>query len=285
MRLADTLHRWVEQIGQSEALEQPAGQAAELMRPLVGTDAVKTALSGAWLGHRLHPMLTDVVIGCWVSAGLLDLTGGRASREAADRLLATGVVAVLPTAAAGWSDYTDLYDHGRRVALIHAVTVNVATVLQAVSVAARRSGRRGTGVAASLAALGAMSAGAWLGGHLSYVLGVGVDHTGFDEGPEDWETVGTSSEFGPTPTVVRAGEHEVMVVRLDGELVAMANRCTHAGWPLAGGEVADGCITCPQHGSRFRLRDGSVVRGPAATAQLRYHVREVEGEVQVRGTR
>ena len=285
MGVVDVAQRWVYRIGESEALEGPAEQTAQLVRPLTEPDAVKNLLSGTWLGHRLHPMLTDVVIGSWISAGLLDAVGGRDGRRSADRLVATGVLAALPTAAAGLSDYSDLYDHGRRVAFTHAIAADVAVALQALSIVARRSGRRGAGVAASAAALGVMTATAWLGGHLSYVLGVGVDHTGFDEGPKEWETVGRRGDFGPDPSVVRAGEHEVLVTRVDGELVAMANRCTHAGWPLADGEVADGCITCPAHGSRFRLRDGSVARGPAATPQLRYRVREVGDEVQVRGSR
>ncbi len=85
--------------------------------------------------------------------------------------------------------------------------------------------------------------------------------------------------------LVAAGEHEVLVYRIEGRLVGLANRCSHAGWPLAEGEVADGCITCPHHGSVFRLTDGSVVRGPAASPQLRYEVRERAGRIEVRGSR
>jgi nitrite reductase/ring-hydroxylating ferredoxin subunit len=72
---------------------------------------------------------------------------------------------------------------------------------------------------------------------------------------------------------------------VEGRLVALANRCSHAGWPIDEGEIADGCIMCPHHGSMFRLRDGTVVRGPAASPQPRYGVRERDGRVEVLGHR
>lgn len=285
MRRVEKVQRLVERIGGSQALEEPASRAAESVRPLVSPTPVKNALSGTWLGHKLHPMLTDVVIGSWLSAGLLDLAGGKASQDSADLLVATGVAAAVPTAAAGLSDYTDLYDHGRRVAFVHAVTSDVAVVLQVASLVARRRGRRGWGVALSTAALGVTGAAAWLGGHLSYVLGIGVDHTAFDEGPKDWVRVAPAATITAQPTVVTAGEHEVIVQRVEGALTALANRCSHAGWPIGDGPVDDGCITCPFHGSVFRLSDGAVVRGPAASPQLRYEVRERGGQIEVRGTR
>lgn len=230
-------------------------------------------------------MLTDVVLGTWLSAGVLDVLGGREARSGADLLVTAGVASAVPTAASGLSDYVDLYDHGRRLAFAHAVGTNVATALQVTSLLARRRGRRGLGVALSLGALGAVSAASWLGGHLSYVLGVGVDHTAFDEGPKDWVRVGLAEEFGVRPRVVVAGDHEVLLARIDGRLVGLANRCSHAGWPIADGPVDGGCITCPHHGSVFRLADGSVVRGPAASPQLRYEVRVRDGAVEVRGPR
>jgi nitrite reductase/ring-hydroxylating ferredoxin subunit/uncharacterized membrane protein len=275
----------VDRIGRWQGVEKPASQAAELVRPLVEPDMVKNALSGVWLGHRLHPALTDVVIGSWLSAGLFDLVGGAKGRESSDLLVRAGLVAAIPTAVSGLSDYTDLYDHGRRVAFVHLLAVDAAAVLQVASVVARRRGRHGLGVGFSAAAVAVVSGASWLGGHLSYVLGVGVDHTAFDEGPKDWVSVAASRDIGADPTVVGAGEHEVLLVRTDEGVVALANRCSHAGWPIGDGEVSDGCITCPAHGSRFRLSDGTVMRGPAASSQLRYDAREVDGQVQVRGSR
>lgn len=285
MRGPRSLRDRIDALGADDRLDDPAERVAAAVRPLLARRRVKNALSGAWLGHRLHPMLTDLVIGTWASAGLLDLVGGDGERRAARRLVGAGVAASVPTAAAGLSDYSDLYDHGRRVALVHLVAADVSVVLQTASWLARRGGRPAVGRGLSLLALATVGAAGYLGGHLSQVLGVGVDHTAFDEGPKRWEDVAASDAVGEDPVVVTAGGHEVLLVRLDGELVALANRCTHAGWPIAAGPVDDGCITCPYHGSVFRLRDGSVVRGPAATPQPRYGVRERSGRIEVLGFR
>jgi len=280
------VRRLIDAVGHNDALEAPAEGLATLVRPTFESRAIKNALSGVWLGHRLHPMLTDAVIGTWASAGLLDLLGDDGDAAAARRLVGAGVAASLPTALAGLSDYSDLYDHGRRVAFVHAMAADVAAVLQIASLVARRAGRARTGRLLSLVALGTVGAAGYLGGHLSQVLGIGVDHTAFDEGPKDWEDTGVAvSDVTTTPQVVIAGEHQVLLVRVDGRPVALANRCSHAGWPIDEGEVADGCITCPYHGSVFRLADGAVVRGPAASPQLRYDIRERDGRVQLRGPR
>ncbi|MBW3605095.1 MAG: Rieske 2Fe-2S domain-containing protein [Actinobacteria bacterium] len=276
----------IDAVGESDALEAPAARVADAVRGWFAPRAVKNALSGVWLGHRLHPLLTDAVIGTWASAGLLDLLGDRRDEPAAQRLVAAGLAASIPTVAAGLSDYSDLYDHGRRIAFVHAMAADAASVLQAASLLARRGGHAARGRWLSLAALGVVGAAGYLGGHLSQVLGVGVDHTAFDEGPKDWEDTGVrASDVTSTPQVVVAGEHQVLLVRVDGAIVALANRCSHAGWPLDDGPVEDGCITCPYHGSVFRLADGAVVRGPAAAPQLRYGVRERDGRVEVVGPR
>lgn len=280
------LRRLVDGIGSASQLDPISEWVVSWVRPALDPAPVKNALSGTWLGHRLHPMLTDVVIGTWASAGLLDLLGGDRDASAARRLVGAGVAASVPTAAAGLSDYTDLYDHGRRVATVHAAAADIATVLQGLSWLQRRRGNHGAGRALSLAGLGVVAAAGYLGGHLSYVLGVGVDHTAFDEGPKDWTDVAAAGDITSRPTVVVAGEHEVLVIRLvDGRIVGLANRCSHAGWPLADGPIADGCITCPYHDSVFRLRDGAVVRGPAASPQLQYPVRVRADRVEVLGPR
>ena len=280
------LRRLIDAVGHEEALEGPADRLAAWVRPTFESRRIKNALSGVWLGHRLHPMLTDAVIGTWASAGLLDLLGDDGDASAARRLVGAGVAASLPTALAGLSDYSDLYDHGRRVAFVHALVADAAAVLQIASLIARRAGRSRRGRLLSLAALATVGAAGYLGGHLSQVLGVGVDHTAFDEGPKEWTDVGVAAaDVTSTPQVVVAGGHQVLLVRLDGRLVTLANRCSHAGWPIGDGDVADGCITCPYHGSVFRLSDGAVMRGPAASPQLRYDVRERDGRVEVLGAR
>jgi uncharacterized membrane protein len=134
-------------------------------------------LSGSWLGHAVHALLTDVPIGMWTSSVLLDWAGGHESEAAADRLLVAGVLAAGATFASGWSDWADEEPGNaavRRVGLLHAATNATATALMLGSCAARRRGARGRGRMLSLAGSAALGLGGWLGGHLSYSLGSGV---------------------------------------------------------------------------------------------------------------
>lgn len=275
------LHSLTERLGAVDALEAPADKVGDAVRSLTASRPVKNALSGTWLGHRLHPLLTDAVIGTWLSAGLLDAVGGDDAGDAADTLVAAGVVAAIPTAASGASDYADLYGRARRIAFVHLAVNDLALVLQATSWWARRRGHRTAGRLLSLGALAATGVGGYLGGHLSYAQGVGVDHTAFHEGPEDWTATIPAAEVTDQPRVVEVAEREILLVRDGDVIVALDNRCTHAGWPIAEGPIEDGCITCPHHGSVFRLT-GEVVRGPAASPQPRHAVRVRDGVVEVR---
>ncbi len=160
-----------------EALDGVGRTAGRVVRELIPDGAAKDALSGTWLGHALHPILTDIPIGTWTSAVLLDWTGGRESESAADRLLLTGLLAAGVTAGTGWSDWADAERSDaavRRSGLVHAAANATAIALMAGSYVARKRGDRGRGRLLSLAGSSALGAGGWLGGHLSYTLGVGV---------------------------------------------------------------------------------------------------------------
>jgi len=162
----------------AEALDGPAEAIGRTVRGAIPEGAPKDALSGTWLGHALHPVLTDVPIGTWTSSILLDWIGGRDSRAAADRLLLTGILAAGATVATGWSDWADAEARDprvRRSGLVHAAANATATVLMAGSYASRKRGARGRGKLLSLAGSAALGCGGWLGGHLSYTLGAGVD--------------------------------------------------------------------------------------------------------------
>jgi len=275
----------IEQIEALDALAEPLQKGVRSAVPQEST--LKDLLSGTWLGHPLHPPLTDVVIGSWTSALLLDLLGGDAGEEAADRLVAAGVLAAVPTAAAGLSDWAELRGGDRRVGTVHALGNTAALVLHALSFAARKSGNRQRGVA--LSALGVVSASfsAWLGGHLSFGKGVGVNQTAFDDIPAEWTPVLEETQLEPeTLAGAHAGEVPVLVVRADSRLHALADRCSHRGCLLHEGQLNDdGTVTCPCHGSTFRLEDGSIVKGPATSPQPVLEVREHEGSVQVRAAR
>src|SRR5215217_7411421 len=247
------LHVLTDDIGSIELLDGPASILADLAGR-VGPGRLKDTLSGTWLGHALHPMLTDVPIGTWTSATLLDLLGGEETEQATERLIGVGVLAALPTAVTGATDWADSQRGNaavRRVGVLHANTL--ALTLFATSLAARRRGRVGRGKALSLAGMGALTLGGHLGGHLSYARGIGVDQRAFDRPPREWQTAVEGDLAEGEHRLVEVEGPPVLVGRDAGRLYALANQCNHRGGPLDQGTLEDGCVTCPWHGSVFRL--------------------------------
>ena len=279
-------HAVMEKVNEAAVLDAPAKQVALKVRSTLAPGALKDLISGTWLGHALHPVLTDVVIGTWTSALLLDLAGGRGSERAADRLLAAGLLAYPPTALTGVSDWADAEpaDEGiRRVGALHAAVNSTAVTLQAVSLLARRRGQRGRGIALSAAGNAVVAFGGWLGGHMSYAQGVGVDQTTFDPGPQEWTTALPAAELRDgEPFAVQVGDTPVLVVRTAAGLRAVHDRCSHRGCSLAEGRIDGDVVECVCHGSRFRLADGGIERGPATGPQPAFEVREREGRVEIK---
>jgi len=269
-----------------DQLDAPARAVGKTVRDTVSAGPVKDALSGTWLGHALHPVLTDLPIGTWTSAVLLDWLGGERSREAADRLIALGLAFALPTAVTGateWADAEPASDEVRRVGAVHAAANASAAMLFGASLSARRSGARGTGRLLALAGAGVMTASGLLGGHLSFAKGVGVDQTAFEEPPDEWTAALRDSDLPEGQSrYAEAGGVGVLVARHGGQVYALSNRCVHRGGPLDEGELHDGCVTCPLHGSTFRLSDGQVERGPAAYPQPVWHVRVRDGVIELK---
>lgn len=282
-------HALSERIGALGALDGPAHAIDGLLCKLLPPGPVKNALSGSWLGHALHPLLTDVPVGTWTSATLLDLLGGEAGRPAARRLIGIGLLAAAPTAWTGWSDWSDGQagnDHQRRIGLVHAIANGTAATLYGASLLARRRGAHTAGVLLGVAGAGAVGAAGWLGGDLVFARGIGVDQTVFGEGPADWTPALDASMLAEgRPTSATVGAVEVLLVRRDGTIHALADRCSHRGGPLHEGDVVGGCIECPWHGSLFRLEDGSLERGPAAYPQPVFDARERDGRVEIRARR
>jgi nitrite reductase/ring-hydroxylating ferredoxin subunit/uncharacterized membrane protein len=273
-----------ERIERLEALDRVSEPLQTAVRNAVPPQSdLKDLLSGTWLGHPLHPPLTDVVIGTWTSALLLDLLGDERTEAAADRLVAAGILAAVPTAAAGLSDWAELRGGSRRVGTVHALGNTTALVLHVASWTARMRDARGTGRALSALGYGVASFSAWLGGHLSFTRGVGVNQTAFEEAPSDWTPVLDEAELVEgTPIAARANGLGVVLIRKGERLYALADRCSHRGCSLHEGELNDDeTLTCPCHGSTFRL-DGSIVKGPATSPQPAYDVRAHDGKLEIR---
>ena len=194
-----------------EAIDGPANKIGKAVRGVIKPGPLKDALSGSWLGHALHPLLTDVTIGSFTSAVALDWLGGRESQPAAQRLIGLGLLSALPTVSSGYSDWadTEVADESvRRIGIVHAATNGTAASLFAASWAARRRG--GSGRLLALAGGGVLAGAAYLGAHLTLAEGVGVDHTAFEDGPDEWTSVLDDAELA------------------DGQMRTAAARCTRA---------------------------------------------------------
>ncbi|MCU1458591.1 MAG: iron-sulfur protein [Actinomycetia bacterium] len=272
MDLAEVTDR----IAAADHVFDPVGKpVADAVRAVLPQGPVRDALQGTWLGHPLHPMLTDVVIGAWTSSFLLDFVGGHRSRRASERLLAVGILAAVPTVASGLADWSTLQRRDQRVGLVHAASNAAATGTYFLSYRARRKGHHLRGVAWGVVGATVASVGGYLGGHLAYSRDAGANHSLPSEGPVEW----TEVDVGPNPAregpiQVDVEGAKVVVAHDEDGLHALGDICSHQGGPLHEGELVDSCIRCPWHGSEFRLRDGSVRHGPAAVPEPLYEVRD-----------
>jgi nitrite reductase/ring-hydroxylating ferredoxin subunit/uncharacterized membrane protein len=276
----------VDRVEGATGLDPAARALGKLARRAVAPGPVKDALSGTWQGHALHPALTDVVIGSLFSATILDVTGRDPGGSAA-RLIRVGLVAAVPTALTGVTDYGDSEqgsDAVRRAGLVHAAVNITGLSLYAASLVARRRGARLRGVLLGLGGAGMLSAAAYLGGHLALARGIGPDQTVFDPGPEEWTPAVEGSRLRPGQVVrVVIADTPVALLRDGNQTFAIHDRCSHRGCSLSAmGEVDGGRIVCGCHGSTFDLCDGSIQRGPATAPQPTFEVRERDGMIELR---
>jgi nitrite reductase/ring-hydroxylating ferredoxin subunit/uncharacterized membrane protein len=252
--------------------------------------AVKNFLHGTWLGHPLHPALTDVPLGAWTTALVFDTldAGSRgwpwqtAARRRADDAILVGIVGAVGAALAGLTDWQHTNGTARRTGLAHAALNTVALGLYTGSLVVRRRGSRGAGRSLAVAGFGMVMASAWLGGRLVYRERVGVDHAQREE-PEGFLRALRESELREgQPVRAEIDGLRVVLVKRNGRVYAIGERCSHLGGPLAEGEVRDDSIVCPWHGSRFALADGRVLDGPATMPQPCFETRIRDGFVEVR---
>ncbi|MEP6628994.1 MAG: Rieske 2Fe-2S domain-containing protein [Lapillicoccus sp.] len=282
-RLVDRATSTIERAG---ALD-PAADLVDRVASAIPAGPVKDTLSGVALGHPAHPMLVTVPIGAVTSAVVLDVLGD--DQRAARRLVGLGLLSAVPAALSGLSDWSDTRGAERRVGVAHLALNAAGLGLLGASWWVRRPdaaggpGHRAAGPVLSLAGLSLLGGSGWLGGHLSYAMGVGVDTTAFQRPATTWsDAVAADDLVEGQPVAVLVEDMSVLLVRADGVVRALADRCTHRGAPLHEGTVVDGCIECPWHASRFDLVDGSVVRGPATRPAPVFETRVVDGRVQVR---
>jgi nitrite reductase/ring-hydroxylating ferredoxin subunit/uncharacterized membrane protein len=282
-----TIHtRLIARVEQQRWLESGAQWLGTTLRPIregrLG-GRLFDLLHGRIMGHALHPALSDLPIGLWTGAVLLEVVG---QDDGATILAAGGVVAGLATAATGVADWTVSDGRDRRVGLLHGITQTIALTLVAGSVALDLVDVPTLPVALLVAGTGLSMASAYLGGHLVLGRGVMVDRNAWVTGPRQWTaTVAIGELEESVPHAVEVEGRVILLTRIDGAVSAIENACSHAGGPLSMGRVEDGVVTCPWHGSCFRLRDGAVVKGPAQNPQPMLEVRVRDNRVEVRAPR
>jgi nitrite reductase/ring-hydroxylating ferredoxin subunit/uncharacterized membrane protein len=271
----------IQRLERLEALDPIAQSLQGIVKKMIPQESqLKDAVSGTWLGHPVHPPLTDVVIGTWTSAWFLDLFGGENS-EAADRLIGVGILAAVPTAIAGLSDWAELFGGVRRIGTLHAIGNTTALGLHGMSWLARKTGRRRLGVGLSMMGATVATASAWLGGHLSLGRGVGVNQTAFESMPTEWTPIIDENQLEEGKlTHASVDGVAIAIVKTGGRVHAMLDRCSHRGCSLHEGDFDGNTITCPCHGSTFRL-DGTIVKGPATSPQPSFDVRVANGRVEI----
>ncbi len=252
--------------------------------------ALELMHGGRWVGHALHPALSDLPIGLWSSAFVLDVLGkdvpANGTRlDPSATLSAAGLVAAAATAATGVADWNVSDAEDRRIGLFHGVLNAGGMTLQGTSLVARLSGRRATARALGAASLAVTAAAGFVGGHLVQGRAVMVNRVATATGPTRWvQAIAETDLPDDTPTGVEVEGRPVLLHRRNGEVHALDNRCSHAGGLLSRGEV-DGCtIICPLHRSVFDLRDGQIVRGPAHHPQPVLPTRVRNGWIEVRGS-
>jgi len=277
----------VERFERDERLDGIAELLGGWFDAVVKRGPLKDLLSGTWFGHPIHPPLTAATVGAWSWAGVLDTFGGEASEAAADRLIGLGILAAIPTAATGWNELADTDGPPKRLAALHGLGNAVVLGSFVLSYAARKAGWRGVGRSLSILGSGLVAGTAYLGGHLSFVRGIGVNQTAFERPKKRWTAVLSEDELVDGKIAyARADGVELLLYRSGEEMFALSSRCSHRGAPLQRGKLSteDGCtaIVCPWHGSTFCLEDGRIVRGPATSPQPAFEVRVQDGKVEVR---
>ena len=290
----------VTRLEDADWLDPAAKKVRKVVKRVIRPKWARDVLHGVPIGHPVHPLAVQVPLGAWISAAVLDALPG--NDRAAAVLIGVGTGTAVPSAVAGFTDWTQLHPQQQRVGLVHAAANITATSLYAASLVARAQGRRGNGKVLAYLGLAVVGAGGFLGGHLTYRQAAGVNHS--EDVPHRFP-----SGWQPLAPLVELPErklHKIIVAEIplltyrEGEDVrVLSDVCSHLSGPLhegklkggrlQGGDNQDGgpydgsdpCVVCPWHGSTFSLRTGEVQAGPATARQPRFETRVSDGLVEV----
>ena len=248
-------------------------------------------LNGVWLGHSLHAVLVDVVVGGATAALLLDLLrvvfAVDGLEVAATWITGLALLAALGAFVSGLTDFKDTaLGEERNLAGMHGLINIVGTVFLAVSLVSRLGGGHDIGFWMLLIGYLVLSVGAFIGGHVVFKFGVMINHNDFPRSKraKEFTAVLPAAELlEGKPTKAMLGTTALVLVRRGDVVNALRETCSHAGGPLSQGEVRGDVLICPWHYSNFRLADGAVRHGPSTHRQPAYRARINEGQVEVQG--
>lgn len=246
---------------------------------------IKNALHGKWLGHPLHPVITDAPLGAWTTALALDvieaLGGSKKYAPGADAAIAVGLVGAVGSAVTGLTDWSATTGRKRKIGLAHGLLNSTGTLLYVTSLLLRRSKKRRAEMGVAALGFAVTGAAADLGGHLVYGEQVGVNHTSAKEYPHEFVAVMPEADLPEKKlTRVEAKGVPVLLVRHDERILAIAETCSHLGGPLAEGRLEGDMVRCTWHHSSYSLEDGSVVDSPATAPQPCFEVRVQNGQIE-----
>ncbi|HYN63151.1 MAG TPA: Rieske (2Fe-2S) protein [Candidatus Limnocylindrales bacterium] len=272
---------WNGTAGVMDAIYRRLGRPGKLLQDL---------LNGSRLGHSLHPVVVDVVVGGWTVLVLLQVLtwlGVGDLRVAILWVLGLTWLTGLSAIATGLTDFKDTATGDERhvVGLHGLINIAATAVLFGAFVAllGEADAIAGWLIVAGFAVL---SVGAFIGGHVVFKYGYMVNHNAFAGGKKakEYTPILPAADLAEaTPTKAMLGPTALVVVRRGDLVFALKETCSHAGGPLSQGTLAADTIVCPWHASAFRISDGAVRHGPAATRQVAYRARISGDQVEVQG--
>ena len=283
-----------EAVGRWPWLKRLDDGASRVVLPLYdrhrGDLAVELMHGGRWTGHSVHAALSDLPIGLWSGTLVLDMLGqdvranGR-RLDPAGTLSAAGLLAALATVATGVTDWSVSDGEDRRLGLFHGLLNVTAVSLQCVSLAARLTEHRSAARVLSAVGMAVTVAAGYVGGHLVQGRAVMVNRVATHQGPGRWVRAIAEPDLPEDElTGLDVDGRKVLLHRSGQDVRALDDVCSHAGGLLSRGTL-DGCVVeCPLHGSRFDLRDGRILRGPAHQRQPALPARVRNGWIEVRGS-
>ncbi len=252
-----------------------------------GKRTLRNALYGTWLGHPLHPLIVVVPAGAWMVTELLDLVGAGLNDDgydrAADVTAAVGMAGAVVAVASGANDWRFVHGKSSRLGLIHGLANTAGMGAMGLSLLMRVKGSRNAARVLATVGITITAAAAYVGGELVYGQKVGVSHVSAEKLPTEFKAVMADSEL-PQGKLTKATVEDVPIVllRQGQRIYALADSCSHMGGPLNEGELDDGCVVCPWHGSKFSMASGRVVDGPATFPQPSLEVRVRANQIEVR---